>query len=123
MWQFDRRLPAPEAPLLYLVGLLHLLTHDRAGGTAGVGLEGHGRDFNVQVDGVQQGAANLPDVALDQLRVARARPPAVPQVAARARVHRRRQDQIGRQDGQVMAGAVVTLPPCTRWRSTSRLRW
>jgi hypothetical protein len=85
-----------EAAALGFSGLQDLLTHRGTQGTiAGGGqfLERDGRDLDVQIDAVQERAADPADVTFDVHRGALARPPAIAEVAARARVHGGDQDE------------------------------
>jgi hypothetical protein len=59
--------------------------------------ERHGGDLDVQVDAVQQRAGDLAQVLLDLRRRAAAGPPRIGAVSAGARVHRRHQDEVGRE--------------------------
>ena len=63
--------------------------------------ERHRRHLDVDVDAVEQRAADPAHVALDLRRRAVAGVPRVAEVAARARVHRRDQHEAGRERGRV----------------------
>ena len=91
---------ALEASDLPIAGRDDLLAHLRAGRAAARVrqlAEGDRRHFDVDVDAVQQRAADPAEVAFDLQRRAIALPPRVAAISAGARIHRGHQHQVGRK--------------------------
>src|SRR5207245_6063445 len=87
---------------------VYLFAHDSTGRAVGAGrqfLKRHARHFDVQIDAVEQRAADAADIALDLHRVALAGPARIAEVTARTRIHGRHQDKAGRESrGRKRAG-------------------
>ena len=94
---------AGETLGLLLACLVDLLLHGAAVGTGGLGsefAEGDGGDFDVEVDAVEQGAADFGHVAFDLGDAAMAVAAGVVAIAAGARVERGDEHEVGWEIGR-----------------------